>query len=208
VPATERSARALRAAGFARPEGTALRLFRPHLSYGVTDLIEGVDRAIRETPKSRVVDAVSRELAKLLDNPQAIDDSLILEREDRYSRTLLHSDPEGRFTILLLAWRPGQASPIHDHDCWGAVGVYRGAISETSYALADGELRRGTTKTARKGQVTAVNPPESDLHKMENRHRGMTVTIHVYGRDMKEANVYDAGTGAAKRSAMVFDRVV
>jgi predicted metal-dependent enzyme (double-stranded beta helix superfamily) len=190
-----------------RPEGATLRLHRPAVQYGVAELIAGVDRAIRDKPRSEIVAAVTSAVKKLLASPDAIDDSLILEKAERYSRTLLYRDPQRRFTVLLLTWRPGQASPIHDHDCWGVVGVVRGAISEVEYDRRDGKLIKSSRKeVARRGQVTSVNPPDSDVHRMANETRGLTVTIHVYGRDMTEANVYDEETGAARRVEMVFDR--
>jgi predicted metal-dependent enzyme (double-stranded beta helix superfamily) len=44
-------------------------------------------------------------------------------RDDSYARHLLHRDRNNRFVVLALVWRPGQGTPIHDHSCWGVMGV-------------------------------------------------------------------------------------
>ncbi|MAJ28453.1 MAG: hypothetical protein CMJ92_03520, partial [Planctomycetes bacterium] len=44
----------------------------------------------------------------------------------KYTRHLLHADPEDRFSLLALVWKPGQGTPIHDHPSWGVIGVLRG----------------------------------------------------------------------------------
>lgn len=44
-----------------------------------------------------------------------------------------------RFSIVSFVWGPGQATPIHDHRVWGAIGMLRGAEENQRYQLdADG----------------------------------------------------------------------
>jgi predicted metal-dependent enzyme (double-stranded beta helix superfamily) len=192
-----------------RPEGTALSLYRPEVArFGVRELVNGIEHAFdaHAGDQQEMLDAVSKQLAKMLADPKAIDDSLIRTSAERYTRTLLHRDPQQRFIVLLLAWAPGQKSPIHDHECWGAVGVYKGVLAETQYEKnAQGMLEGGATQLAKRGTLTTVNPPDTDLHTMSNPSKGVTVTVHVYGRDMTEANVYDAQTGQATRKQIAVD---
>jgi predicted metal-dependent enzyme (double-stranded beta helix superfamily) len=35
-----------------------------------------------------------------------------------YRCHLLHAEPDGSFSVVALVWRPGQATPIHDHVTW------------------------------------------------------------------------------------------
>ena len=55
--------------------------------------------------------------------------------EDRYRQHLVHVHPAGRYSVVALVWKPGQATPIHDHRCWCVVGVWRGLERETTYDL-------------------------------------------------------------------------
>jgi predicted metal-dependent enzyme (double-stranded beta helix superfamily) len=79
--------------------------------------------------------------------------------------------PAGRYSIVALVWRPGQATPIHDHRCWCVVGVWRGLERETTYELhCDDDpyvVLRGATVSQR-GDVSVLVPPDEDVHRVEN----------------------------------------
>ena len=34
---------------------------------------------------------------------------------DTYARRLLHRDPDGRYTVVVMTWGPGQKTALHDH---------------------------------------------------------------------------------------------
>ena len=50
-----------------------------------------------------------------------------------YARHVLHSDPEGRFTILSIVWDVGQFSPAHAHHTWCGYGVLDNSLEETVF---------------------------------------------------------------------------
>ena len=57
-----------------------------------------------------------------------------------YGRRLLHRDPRGRYTVVVMTWGPGQGTPIHDHaNLWCVECVYRGNVSK--WTLPEGTLR-------------------------------------------------------------------
>src|SRR5436305_7818157 len=65
----------------------------------------------------------------MLLRPALADPSLLEARhcepaDDRYRAHLVHVHPAGRYSIVALVWKPGQATPIHDHRCWCVVGVW------------------------------------------------------------------------------------
>jgi 3-mercaptopropionate dioxygenase len=108
--------------------------------------------------------------------------------EDRYRPHLVHVHPAGRYSIVALVWKPGQATPVHDHRCWCVVGVWRGVERETTYDLHDenGEpflVQRGSA-LASAGQVSVLVPPEEDIHRVENAGDGIAISLHVYGDDI------------------------
>ena len=56
---------------------------------------------------------------------------------DSYRQHLLHVSSCRRLSVVALVWRPGSATPIHDHVSWCVVGVYRGVEQETRYQLVE-----------------------------------------------------------------------
>jgi 3-mercaptopropionate dioxygenase len=105
-----------------------------------------------------------------------------------YRQHVLHVAPDGAFSIASLVWLPGQATCIHDHVCWCVVGVYRGLEIETGYRLHDGGGERFLVpkgeRLVRPGEVTALVPPEDDIHRVACAGHQTAVSIHVYGTDI------------------------
>ena len=59
--------------------------------------------------------------------------------DDHYVRNLVHDGPA--YQALLLCWKTGQRSPIHDHhgsNC--AVMIIQGTATETLFEHADNEM--------------------------------------------------------------------
>src|SRR2546421_42096 len=69
---------------------------------------------------------------------------------ERYRRNLMHASPA--YHALILCWRSGQVSPIHDHRgsaC--AVRVISGEATETTFEMTDeGRLFEVRTRISRK----------------------------------------------------------
>jgi predicted metal-dependent enzyme (double-stranded beta helix superfamily) len=137
-------------------------------------------------------DTVAGRVGMLLQH--ALADPLLLEPrhcepwEDRYRPHLVHTHPAGRYSIVALVWKPGQATAIHDHRCWCVVGVWRGLERETTYELHGGpgshHLTPRGSVVAAPGDVSVLVPPDEDIHRVENAGTGLAVSIHVYGDDI------------------------
>jgi len=56
------------------------------------------------------------------------------------SAHVVHTEPDGSFSVCALVWRPGQVTPIHDHVTWCVFGVLQGAEYEEIYALGTGAV--------------------------------------------------------------------
>jgi len=108
--------------------------------------------------------------------------------EDRYRQHLVHVHPLGQYSIVALVWKPGQATPIHDHRCWCVVGVWRGLERETTYSLygddASPYLVEDGTAVSRPGDVSVLVPPAEDIHRVENAGDDVAISVHVYGADI------------------------
>jgi len=131
--------------------------------------------------------------AGMLLRPALSDPSLLEARhrepaDDRYRQHLVHVHPTGRYSIVALVWKPGQATPIHDHRCWCVVGVWQGIERETTYDLhgdpaAPHLVPRGESES-RPGDVSVLVPPEEDIHRVENCGTSLAISVHVYGDDI------------------------
>jgi len=120
--------------------------------------------------------AIAARVGMLL-RPALSDASLLEPRhcepaDDRYRQHLVHVNPAGRYSIVALVWKPGQATAIHDHRCWCVVGVWRGLERETSYDLHDDTgspyLIARRSVAAEPGDVSVLVPPDEDIHRVEN----------------------------------------
>jgi 3-mercaptopropionate dioxygenase len=129
----------------------------------------------------------------MLLRPALADEALLEQRHcepapDRYRQHLVHVHPEGRYSIVALVWKPGQATPIHDHRCWCVVGVWRGLERETTYNLHSDNgvpylLQRHVVETG-PGDVSVLVPPDEDIHRVENGGTELAISVHVYGDDI------------------------
>jgi len=112
--------------------------------------------------------------------------------DERYSRNLLAYGPQ--FYALVLCWKPGQASPIHDHrgaSC--GVRVIEGVATETSFARENGQLVEKSVTTMRAGEVCGSF--DDDIHEIRNNGDGNLVTLHIYSPYLDNINLYDRETG-------------
>jgi len=110
--------------------------------------------------------------------------------DDRYQRNLMFSSPA--FQVLVLCWKNGQRSPIHDHvgsNC--AVKVLRGVATETVFDRApNGMVYATTSRTLTEGGMCVS--ADADIHQISNLQAGGAdlVTLHVYSPPLLTMNAY------------------
>ena len=98
--------------------------------------------------------------------------------------------------MLVICWRPGQKTPIHDHNgSHGVVRVHTGLMSETIFAFdSDKGLRHDSDRECTMGTVTgaAVN----DIHQLGNPELSGQdlITIHVYAPPLGVLKTYKVGS--------------
>lgn len=109
---------------------------------------------------------------------------------DTYRRNLLHAGPS--YQALVLCWRNGQRSPIHDHtgsSC--GVRVLAGEAVETVFARTRaGMVYALRSLTHRAGDVCATQ--DADIHQVSNLadDGGDLVTLHVYSPPLLNMGTY------------------
>jgi cysteine dioxygenase len=100
--------------------------------------------------------------------------------------------------MLVLCWRPGQRTPIHDHNgSHGGVKVHEGMMWETTFtydALAGLEYK--SAREYAPGAVTGSDVP--DIHQLGNPDvsEQNLITIHVYAPPLGVLHTYKPGSAA------------
>src|SRR5918993_5011196 len=85
--------------------------------------------------------------------------------EGTYARRLLHRDPEGQYTMVVMAWAPGQKTALHDHaGIWCVECVVDGHMEVAQYDLQseqDGRYRFAERNrvVAARGSAGCLIPP-------------------------------------------------
>lgn len=110
------------------------------------------------------------------------------------------------FELLVLCWRPGHESTIHDHaGALNAIRVHSGELTSRVFAFApgagrgSGPVRQVAEERVRPGD-SLVGVDRNGIHQLANASRGDLVTVHVYAPALMEFNVY------SKQSAHVEQR--
>ena len=155
--------------------------------YGIDfgEYVRRVARLCEECRDDRLANRVGREMRRLVSGGDWLPEGCREPGDDSYRRHVLYADPMGRFTVLSVVWRPGQATPVHGHTAWGAVGVYSGTPGVANYRLVrDGATELACEATCAPGDVTCVQPGIHYPHRVYNDGDDIAITIHTYGRDL------------------------
>jgi len=130
--------------------------------------------------------------AALADVSMSLDDvrPWLIFGADTYRRNLVHSGPA--YQALVLCWRNGQRSPIHDH-----------AGSSCGVRVLSGEALETVFERTRAGMVFAVRSlshspgsvcatQDADIHQVSNvaDDGGDLVTLHVYSPPLLNMGTY------------------
>jgi cysteine dioxygenase len=97
-----------------------------------------------------------------------------------YARNLMRAG--AWYHALVLCWKNGQRSPIHDHkgsSC--GVRVLRGTLTETLFEMTpNGHIKATFSRDLLPGGV--MGSEDTDIHQISNLQRGAAdlVTLHVY----------------------------
>jgi cysteine dioxygenase len=117
--------------------------------------------------------------------------------DDGYRRNLVTN---GRwYDLLVLCWRSGQRSPIHDHaNSVCAFKVLTGICSETVYGFGpSGQVYPLHTVDQPEGSIVATQ--DADTHQVSNLQPWGTdlVTVHIYSPALEAMKTYSIlGEGA------------
>ena len=128
---------------------------------------------------------VAAELERGLPSPDILSPAQQIGDLEGYRSYVLHTEPDGAFSIVALVWRPGQMTPIHDHVTWCVFGVIQGVEHEELFELdaANECLVKAGSRTNEAGDVSGFAPP-GDIHRVRNVGDSTAISLHVYGTDV------------------------
>lgn len=156
-------------------------------------------------------------------------------REDKYARHSIFRTE--LFDMVLLCWKPGQVSPVHNHQGnLGWVRVLRGRMEETHWQApewvvagvpmpdAAGEfdideegvghgirLRKGDHFVHLAGPGVASVDRERPIHQLGNPRRHAddepAISLHVYSRPHDSCIAFDTELATCRRVDLRFDTV-
>lgn len=171
----------------------------------IDELIARFDQAVLNSCPRACTSAVKEALEEIVrSNEDFLPEEVMRPAPDRYARRLLHKDPEGRYTAMVMVWGHGQGTPIHDHaNMWCVECVYRGRIKVVSYRMEGDEEELvdfvpETTVLAGPGEAGALIPP-FDHHTIENAEETPAVTLHIYGGEMTWCHAFVPVEGGGYR---------
>ena len=114
-----------------------------------------------------------------------------------YARNLVCRTPA--FELLVLCWRPGHESTIHDHaGALNAIRVHRGELTSRVFVPAAGRPAGAgpvdlvEEKRLQEGGWTGVD--RGTIHQLANTSDENLVTVHVYAPPLLELTVYSTGS--------------
>lgn len=98
--------------------------------------------------------------------------------------------------MLVLCWRPGHRTPIHDHNgSHGVVRVQKGVMWETIFCFdPEKGLCYSTGQERSRGEITGADVP--DIHQLGNPEiSGQDlITIHIYAPPLGVLRTYKVGS--------------
>jgi predicted metal-dependent enzyme (double-stranded beta helix superfamily) len=145
------------------------------------------------------------ELALRLDLDDALIGAHVRYCDARYARNLICRTPA--FELLVLCWRPGQASTIHDHaGCLNVTRVYSGELTSRVFRRRDGGPGVATVGGAETGTLPAgpvdlvdeqvlagpgaATVDRGEIHQLGNTSADGLVTVHLYAPPLTDIVVY------------------
>src|SRR4051794_1431686 len=148
-------------------------------------VFDDLDRATNRLPLPAILDWIRR-------TDLSVDDlaEYMIFRPDRYVRNLLHAGPA--YQALVLCWRNGQRSPIHNHrgsNC--GVKVLCGVATETIFEkAANGMAYAIRSRELPAGDICAS--ADEDMHQVSNLQavHADLVTLHIYSPPLLRMDVY------------------
>ena len=172
------------------------------MSNGLHTLIARIDEAVRLGDAAAITQRIKIELQEAIKTGGlTLPAQFRRIRPEGYARRLVHRNSEFGYTVVAMAWGPGQSTPLHDHaGIWCVEGVLEGQMDVTRFDLveetSDGYRFEAKDRVrASVGTAGCLIPP-FEYHILANALDTLSVTLHFYGGEMTMCHAFEpAGNG-------------
>jgi predicted metal-dependent enzyme (double-stranded beta helix superfamily) len=177
---------------------TAAECCPPSTFTGRDELISRLDAAVAHADTEAITSAVRDTLVEMIAGGRLeLPHESKRPAEGSYARRLVYQSPQHGYVVIAMVWGPQQGTALHDHDgVWCVEGVVEGEIEVTQYDRV--EVREEKYRFAPQGSVKAglgsagsLIPP-FEYHTIKNSLEDgrSTVTLHIYGRELRKAHIF------------------
>jgi cysteine dioxygenase len=151
------------------------------------DLVSAIDE-LKHTAKEMRLPDLRRFISGLKVNRSEIERH-ILFTEEKYARNLVYKC--AHFECLVLCWKPGQRSPIHDHaNSICTVYTVEGLLSADNYRkMSNGHIRADYSEDFKPGSVLSIQTTE--IHQVSNlQDAAPLISLHFYLGPLENSFLY------------------
>lgn len=165
-----------------------------------------LDRFVAEMSRIPVRELSHERFLDIVDRLRLSDDLVEMRSrflDEEYARNLVVRTPH--FELLVLCWRPGQHSTIHDHaGSLNAIRVHSGELTSRVFRPVDGAAPgAGPVELVSEERVGPGRPlvgvDRGGVHQLADTADEPLVTVHVYAPPLLELTVYDTESAAVQR---------
>lgn len=154
-----------------------------------------------------IIHTVAQSMQKLLGNDYLFENEYIRALRKGWTDGKIYESEHHKFVIYAFGWSPGVETPIHDHLTWGVMGIYLNQLQITEFSLEATDqkgvydLQSKDKYIADRGSIAYIISPEDEIHHITNPSSDFSLSIHVYGHELSEYNVFDLEEGKITRIA-------
>lgn len=147
------------------------------------------------------VAVVAGAMQKLLSNEQLLNHDFVRALQAGQADGKIYHSPDLDFVIQVFGWPPGAATPVHDHETWGVMGIYAEELEVREYDLhptaqpGSYELQQKAHYRAGRGAIAYLLSPEDEIHHVSNPGPHYALSIHVYGNPLHSYHEFDLENG-------------
>lgn len=122
--------------------------------------------------------------------------------EQGWSVLMLYEEPGFDLTVQIVAWLPGQISPIHNHGTWGIVALLAGKEKNTIWRRSPDadfpdRIESVETQILVPGDIIAFT--SGAIHQVAPQGNEPTITFNLYGETKFDQRFeFDPGTHTAR----------
>ncbi|MBE9101707.1 cupin [Vacuolonema iberomarrocanum] len=166
-------------------------------------LTEVEDILAAEPDDGRRIEAIAPLVRKLLNSSYWLQFEFVQPKPNPgWSVRFLYQDHQFPLTVQMVAWLPGQPSPIHNHGTWGIVAIVNGQEKNRFWRKAPtsehpDRIELVGDRTLSPGDLISFLP--NAIHSVEPLGDESAITFNIYGvTDFKQRFEFDAKNHTAK----------